>query len=166
MGRLFLGVTGATPSIEVGYVNAGVELAITREKLEVRQGNPKLLVKQWVINEGAQLTVNGLELDVTKLQKALGAGETSSATVTDTLVFGADTNATEYAVRFQHDMPNGATVFIDLWKAQASGEMSLTFGDDPLQVPYVFMAQDSATVWGGIAANAKGRLMRITVINP
>ncbi len=169
-GRLLVAPVGTTPQLgtshEIGYVNTGIELAVTREKLEVKQGNPKLLVKQWVINENVQLTVHGLELDVTKLQTALGAGATTSSGKTDTLTFGADTNSAEYAVRFVHNMPNGATVYIDLWKAQLSGEMTLTFGDDPLQIPYVFVAQDSSTQWDGTPTPATGHLMRVIIENP
>ena len=167
-GVLFIAPLGTTPSdnsaYDIGAVTSGAELSITREMLDVQQGNPKQLIKRWVTAESVQLTVNGLEIDTNKLAKSLGAGVTTTAGTLDTLLFGSDVNAQEYSVSFRHQMPSGTTVYIDLWKAQPSGEMTMTFGDEPVQVPYVFVAQDSANEWGSTsnaATNSKGRLLRI-----
>ena len=58
---LYLGPAGSTPVIDIGAVRSGAELAFTRERLEVYQGSPRQLIKQWVVSESVRLTVRGLE---------------------------------------------------------------------------------------------------------
>jgi hypothetical protein len=44
-------------------------------------------------------------------------------------------------------MPAGATIEIDIWKANGSGEISTTFGDDVQEFPYTFTGLNSTTDW-------------------
>jgi len=48
-------------TVDVGAVRSGAELAFSRERLEVYQGSPRQLIKQWVTTESVRLTVRGLE---------------------------------------------------------------------------------------------------------
>lgn len=160
-GLLYLGATGSTPSVDIGGVRSGAELAITRTVLEVRQGSSQALVKQYVTQEAVQLTVRGIEWNIENLVKALGTGTTSTAGGYDVLGFGSDINMAEVAVMFEHTLPTGKKLYVDLWKASPAGEITVTFGDDLHEFPYVFKALDCATDWAGGAISDNRRLMRV-----
>ena len=61
LGVLYLGPAGSTPTIDCGAVRSGAELAFSRERLEIHQGSPRQLIKQYVVAETVRLTVRGLE---------------------------------------------------------------------------------------------------------
>ena len=46
---------------DVGAVRSGAELRITRDKVEIKQGSPPVLIQQYVTSETVQLTIRGLE---------------------------------------------------------------------------------------------------------
>ena len=160
-GLLFLGPIGATPTIDVGAVRSGAELVINRTVLEARQGSQMNLIKQYVTTENVQLTVNGIEWHMDRLVQALGAGVTSTIGALDTLEFGGDINMAELALLFQHQLPNGATVSVDIWKVSPAGEFTLTFGDDLHEFPYSFKGLDEDNRWDGTVIAGNQRLMRI-----
>lgn len=158
---MYVGPTGTTPTIDIGGVRSGAELAITRSVLEVRQGSSQALVKQYVTQEAVQLTVRGIEWNIEHLLKALGTGITSTEGGYTVLGFGSDINMAEVAVMFKHTLPTGKLLYIDLWKASPAGEITITFGDDLHEFPYVFKALDCATEWDGSAISDSRRLMRM-----
>jgi len=57
---VYAGPAGTTPAVDIGAVRGGASLEITREIIEVRQGNPALPVKRYVNNETASFTVTGV----------------------------------------------------------------------------------------------------------
>jgi len=71
---------------------------------------------------------------------------------------------TEAAVKFVHQMPSGGTVTVYLWKAQGSGEVTITFGDDPHEFPYEFTALTATTDWAGNTLGSKERLCKIELV--
>jgi hypothetical protein len=160
-GILYLGPPGATPTVDVGAVRAGAELAITRELLEVRQGSQQNLIKEFVMKEEVQLKVMGIEWNLERMKDALGAGVLTTSSTLDTLLFGGDANAVTRAVRFIHRMPVGHTITIDLWTASPSAEFNITFGEEIHEFPFIFSALDTSTDWASAATNENGRLMRI-----
>lgn len=171
---------GTAPTTDVGAVRSGAELAITRERLEVFQGSPRQLTKQYVTSESVQLTVTGIEWNLKSLALALAQPETESSETNwsqdsgtyaaGTIFFGGSMNLTEVAVKFVHRIPQGATIQINIWRAQGTGEVTTTFGDDVHEFPYTFRALDPSS--GGAASNwdnnyklpATGSLVQITKV--
>ena len=160
-GVLYVGAAGSTPTLDVGAVRAGAEFAVSRERLEVFQGSPRSLVKQYIVQENAQLTVTGIEWDVDKLTYVLGSGVTTSTAAQDTYAFGGDLNISESAVKFVHETPAGHTIELYIWKAQGTGEITINFGDDLHEFPYVFAALESTTDWNSVALASNQRLFKI-----
>ena len=146
-GVLFIGPTGATPSIDLGAVRPGSELAVTREIIEVRQGSQQNLIKQYVTQETVQLSVTGIEWDLTRIKDALGSGVLSTVGDVEELGFGGDINITEVALSFRHVLPIGHTVFVDLWRAQGAPEFTLSFAEEIHEFPFTFRALDSTLSW-------------------
>jgi hypothetical protein len=143
-------------------------MAITREKLDVYQGTPMQLVKQYVTQESVQFTINGIEWNVLNLIYALAGGATAQATISGTtydyLGFGGDVNLSEVAVRFVHVLPAGSTVEIDIWKAQGLGEVTWTFAEELHEIPYGFTALQTSTDWNGATLPAVEQYFRISKI--
>jgi hypothetical protein len=144
-GILFLGVSGQTPTTDVGAVKGG-ELTITREKLAVEQGFPAQEIISYAIKETVTLTVQSIEWNFENLRFALGAG-VATATQFD---FGGDMNFTQCAVKYQHRIPAGATIEIDIWRCDGAGDMTTSFaGQDVHEFPYSFNALNATTDWAG-----------------
>lgn len=162
------GLSEVTDISSVGAVRSGGTFSVTRTKLEVNQGSPITLVKQFVTQETANITVNGIEWDLDRLRLALGAGVTTTTSgVTKQLGIGGDLNVVECAVKLTHDMPSGGQITIKLWRAQGSGEMTVTFGDDLHEIPYSFDALEcGATGWAGLTLTPSERLFRIEYTAP
>jgi len=163
-GVLYLGAAGATPSQDIGAVKTGAVLTITRDKLEVKQGSPAQLIQQWVISESVKLEVHGMEWNLENLKYAIGAGIIKTVTGGKTLELGGTMSIEECALEFVHQMPAGGTVIVDIWKAQAGGEIAITFGDDPHEFPYVFMGLNATTDWAGNPLESGARLCKITLL--
>lgn len=162
-GVLFIGVSGTTPTVDVGAIaDDGMTFTVTREYLEVFQGSPKTRIKQFVTSESAEIKVSALEWNLPNLPLALGAGVTSSTASQDTLAFGGDPNTQEVAVKVQHTLPSGNTVSIYMWKCQASGTWELNLKQDELQkFPYSFRALVATTAWDGSALASNQNLFKI-----
>jgi hypothetical protein len=183
-GVLFLaGMTVNSPElfsddelVDVGGVRSGSTFAVTRTRLEVNQGSPITLTTQFVTQESAILTVNGIEWKLSQIDKALGAGVvvgTDAAGSTTTLGFGGDLNVKEVGVKFQHVMPSGATLTLRLWRAQGQGEITLTFGDDIHEIPYSFATLQANDTWqdvDGVTNSAtlgtSEQLFKMTLVRP
>ena len=142
---MFLAVAGTTPTVDVGAVRSG-ELTITREKLDVDQGFPAQAIVYYAVGEDVTLTINAIEWDFTHIAQALGAGVVTGQSQFD---FGVDPNFSEVALKYQHRMAAGSTIVIDIWKANGSGELTTTFGDDVQEFPYSFTALNASNSWDG-----------------
>ncbi len=141
----------ATPEVDlvdVGGVRSGASFSVTRTRLDVFQGSPKALQKTFVTEESAELTVSGIEWNLSQLSDALGAGVVATVSATTTFKFGGDLNVKDVAAKFVHVMPSGDTISIRIWKAQGAGDLSVTFGDDLHELPYTFKAQEATGGFG------------------
>lgn len=156
-GVLFLAVAGTTPTVDVGAVRSG-ELTITREKLDVDQGFPAQAIVSYAVGEDVTLTINAIEWDFTHIAQALGSGVVTGQTQLD---FGGDPNFSEVALKYQHRMAAGSTIVIDIWKANGSGELTTTFGDDVQEFPYSFTALNAANSWDGATLGDTTSLFQI-----
>lgn len=105
---------------------------------------------------------------------ALTAGNvivaTYHGTKTETLSFGGQLSFSEVALQLQHTSPKGATVQVDVYKAQGNGALEMTFGDDTHNFPMEFSAMIpfdpcSKTVkdWAGSVLTAGKQLFKITI---
>lgn len=179
-GRLFVaahpggssgGTTPTAATHDVGLGRGG-SLNITRTKTELMAGVPKQLVLQLATQEDVTLSFNSVEWRPKQLQYVLGYTDsyftTGTPADTDTLEFGGIMSFKDLCVRFQHEMANGGTLFLDIYKAQGQGEVALNFGDDFHEIPYAFKALSSTTTWDGrsTASNGVGAYCRMQIFLP
>lgn len=105
---------------------------------------------------------------------ALADGEVIVAaydgTITETLSFGGQISFIDVALKLVHDTPKGSTITIKIWKAQGSGALDMTFGDDAHSFPMEFNAMvpfDSCTKqvldWSGTPLVEGKQLFEITI---
>jgi len=160
-GVLYIGPVGTTPSIDIGAVREGAEVAIAREALEYRQGSLQNLVKLYITRENIEFTIRGLEWNLENIPYALGAGIVTTSATLDTFEFGGSLGLNEYAIMFKHEMPSGDVIYLDLYRVQPVPEVTVTFGLDPHEIPYRFRALDATTGWAGETLPEGGKLMRI-----
>ncbi len=162
-GILFIGLAGATPTIDVGAIaEDGMEFNVTREFLDVFQGSPKSLIKRFVIGEEVELIAQGIEWNLFNLALALGTGVTTSDANTDSYSFGEDPDTLEVAVLLQHALPSGHTISIRLWRAQSNGEWTTSLAQDELQqFPFSFKALSSTLGWDQESLPIGQKLFRI-----
>jgi hypothetical protein len=159
-GVLYLASAGTTPTTDVGAVRGG-ELSITREKLDIDQGFPAQPIISYCTAEDVTLTVTAIEWNFEQLVKSLGAG-VASATQLD---FGGDMNFSEVAVKYVHRMAAGSTIEIDIWKANGSGELTTSFGDDVQEFPYAFAGLNSTTDWASATLDSDKTIFQMRRIN-
>ena len=137
---LYIGPAGATPTVDVGAVEAGASLTTTRTKEDIFQGFPKTLIAQFATQETAVLKIDGIEWNVNNFMFALGAGITSSASNTEILDFGGQISFTNVALKLVHQTPYGWTVNVLIWNAQGDGAITINFSDTHHKLPYTFNA--------------------------
>jgi hypothetical protein len=157
--RTFDGITPSSADL-VGF-SRGAQLSITRQKVEVEQGVPKGLIKQLVVKEDVNFSFTGIEWDLLRVQDGLGTGVLTGSGNDVTLGFGGDMALEELALTFIHQTPTGGTITLDIWRAQGTGEIQITFGDEVHEFPYNFKALVQTTSWGGETLNPKATLFRL-----
>ena len=163
--RVFLGVSGATPSTDIGAIRTddGVTLEISNETKDIVQGNPKLIEYTFSQAQGAILKVTSIEWNWDRIAWALGSGRTTSAGGVDDLFWGGDPLVTTVAVHVQHQMPvSGNTLNVYVWKAVTETPPSLPFTSDEHAFELSFKAQRSATSWDGSALNTDSQLFQVS----
>lgn len=91
-------------------------------------------------------------------------------TKTETLSFGGQISFIDVALKLVHDTPKGSTITIKIWKAQGSGALDMTFGDDAHSFPMEFNAMvpfDPCTKqvldWSGTPLIEGKQLFEITI---
>lgn len=160
-GILFLGPTGATPTIEVGATQAGAVLTINRTKERVTAGNPMHLIDTIATEETVTFAITGIEWNISNISRALGAGITSQTGTSENLELGGENSFDKLALLFRHTTKAGHTIFIKLWQVSGSGSLALTFGNAVHEFPYEFEAHDSTTDWAGNSLDQDRRLVEI-----
>jgi len=91
-------------------------------------------------------------------------------TKTETLSFGGQMSFIDVALKLVHDTPKGSTITIKIWRAQGSGALDMTFGDDAHTFPMEFNAMipfDACTKqvldWSGEVLTEGKQLFEITI---
>ena len=110
------------------------------------------------------------ELILTTSEAVVNAGHLVGGT--DILTFGGELSFAEVALRLTHSTPKGATITVDVYKAQGTGAIEMTFGDDVHNFPMEFNAMvpfDPCTKtvvdWSGNTLLPGAQLFRITIVN-
>lgn len=152
-GLLFIGATGATPTVDIGFARNST-LTVTRTKKDLEQGVPTTLVRSFASKEDVSLQFTGLEYKLDKIKDLLGSGTYTSAGGSETLRFGGKIDFTEVAVLFRHITPTQGTLDIRIFRAQGQGELTLNFGDDFQEFNYQFRALPATTDWKSAAITA------------
>lgn len=162
-GRLYLGASGATPTVDVGAIKEeGITFEMTAERREIRQGNPKLIEYAFTQVQDAMVKVGSIEWDVTNLAYALGAGTTASSASQDIVDWGGDPLVTNVALHIEHQMPvTGQTLNIYAWKAFSEAGFPIQFGHDEHGFDYSWKLMRSGTNWAGATLSYKHQLFRI-----
>jgi len=162
--RLFLGPSGATPTVDVGAISDdGITLEITSEKRDITQGNPQIIEHSFTQKQGLKVSVTGIEWDFTNLQYALGAGNTASSVSLATWNFGGDPVVETVAIHVRHEMAtSGDTLNVYVWKARGEGSVSIQLAQDEHSFPYAWMAMRASTNWGGTTLAKDEQLFQIT----
>jgi hypothetical protein len=136
-------------------------MTITREVLELWQGQPQTLIKRYSNKELVKFALTGLEWNLTNLSYALGGGETSTESGKVIIEGGGDPNMSEVALKYEHVTPEGHTITAHIWTATGDGEVSIEFGDDLHEFGYGFTALESTTDWAGVTLAAKKKLYKV-----
>ena len=166
-GRLLIGPAGATPSIDVGYVSGDATISFERKRTDIRQGSPQLIVDSFVNEENVMVEFPGIQWNLDAILNVLGAGSTSVSGADTLLKLGGSNGMTKLAVRFQHVMPNGGTVTLDIWKAIGEGTIAIKVSPtDPHEVPLKVNALYSGTDWGGNTLSNGQQLIKLARTQP
>lgn len=161
-GILYIGAVGTTPTIDIGAVKGDSELIIDRESLEMQQGSPQSVVKQYAIKETVGFKVSSVEWDLDNLSHALGAGVTSINGAEEILEFGGDMDYANVALRFVHRTPDGGTVDMHLFKAEGSGKLSIALKEtDFHEFPFEFNILEGSLNFEGSALADKKKKFKI-----
>jgi hypothetical protein len=168
---------GVTPTTndELGY-GRGATFTFQRTITDLRQGVPRNPVLQLVTEETASLQYTGVEWSLDRLQRLMGGQLSGTETVGPEgriLQTGGSMGLTNVACRFRHEMPGGnptsgigGTLLIDFWRAQGSGEFSVSFGEEIQEIPWNFVAQVQTTAWGGGSLGSDQQLFRMSLYLP
>lgn len=150
-GLLFLGAAGTTPTVDVGAITEdGIKCTPSNKKKDIFQGNPKLPVYTFSQEQGLQISVTGIEWNVTSLLYGLGSGNTTSSASADTLSFGGDPLIDVVAIHVQHKMAvPGHTLNFYVWRAVSDADVELALTHDEHKLPYTWKAQRATTNWAG-----------------
>lgn len=136
----------ATPNVDIGYVQ-GAQFQVQKQKLQVKQGSPKTLVKQFGQEEDVSLSVTGIEWNLNHLRLVFGGGNIKSSG--SIFAFGGNVDFLEVALLFRHQLPSGGTVEVRLWRCQGNGDINVQFNDNLQEFPYSFQALEATNSWGG-----------------
>jgi len=162
---IYIGSTGATPATDIGAVKGNTEVTVSKEVLEISQGSPKVVTKQYVTVQGAMLKFESLEpFKITNLVAALGAGVTETVGTTEYLGYGGDVNLGENAIKLVHVQPNGTTITLCFWRCQAQSDLTIPFNESgEMSIPMEFKVLDGILNFAGetISSTSCERLFRL-----
>lgn len=165
-GVIAVGVSGATPTANVGFIGEdGIECEWNVEMGEVSQGNPKLPFFQFAKAHNFFLRVTSIEWSAARLAYVTGGGITTINSNNEIMDFGGDPSPSTLALLLQHRKASAAhTINIRMWTAgPETGTVSTTLGDDPHGFPYAFKALRSATDWAGNTLGDSSQLVQLDI---
>ena len=162
---VYIGATGTTPLTDIGAVKGNTEVTVNKEILEISQGSPRIVTKQYVTVQGAMVKFESLEpFKIANLTAALGAGVTLTDGDTEYLGYGGDVNMSEKAIRLVHKMPNGTTITLCFWRCQGQADLSIPFNESgDMSIPMEFKVLDGILDFAGatIVSTSCERLFRL-----
>lgn len=160
-GIVYLGPSGATPTIDIGVVRSNSTLTINRAKERVVNGNPLRLSDAVTVEETATFAFTGVEWNLSNLSRVLGAGITSHTNAVETLSFGGESTFDKYAFLFRHVTKAGHTINVKLWKVSGDGGLETRLTEGLHEFSYSFEALHVETDWAGDALGEGRRLFEI-----
>ena len=163
---LFLGASGATPTVDVGAIGEdGASLEVTSDIFDVEQGIPRMIEKSFIQRQGLVLSVTSIEWNFDNLSYALGAGNTTVSGSEETFAFGGSPCPTEVALKLVHQMAcSGQTMTLNIWTAETeSGGVTLPFSlaNTPHAFEYRWKAMRTATDWASQSLATDEQLFQI-----
>ena len=161
-GRVYLGISGATPSVDVGFISEdGVTVEVSNERKDIVQGNPKLIEYTFSQAQGATISFTSIEWDLVRFAEVFSAGVTTSTASEVTVGYGGDPIVRSVAIHLQHQMAvTGNTMNCYVWKAVSDTSLSIPLGADEHSFEMTFKAQRSGTDWGGSSLTYKEQLIK------
>lgn len=161
-GILYMGVAGATPTVDIGAVKGDAELSIERVRLEMKQGSPQSLIKSYAVEENVSLKVTGVEWNMDNLAYTLGAGITGLSGADETFEFGGDQDTNSRALRYVHIQPDGSTVDIHIFNGEGAGELAIALKEtDFHEFPMEFNALEGTVDFENVALEASKKKIKI-----
>lgn len=163
-GRLFIGPTGATPSVDLGAISEdGLSVEIAAEKRDIMQGNPKVTILSFTQVQSVRLLATSLEWNFDNLSFALGSGNTTVSGTVETFAFGGDPAVAQVALRVEHQMAqSGHTMYINLWTAQSDAGVTVPLTHDEHAFEYAWKAIQSDTNWAGVTLDQEEQLVQFS----
>jgi len=160
-GIVFIGPSGATPSVDFGAVR-NIRAQLNPTKVTLMQGAPQQAAHKFSSVNRAYLAFDMYEWDYARLGYALGAALTDNAS-NEVVEFGGKATVTKVALHLQHYMAqSGDTLNTYVWQAVGEDDVEHAYTDDDYhQIPVRFEAMRSATNWAGASLLAGSQLMRI-----
>lgn len=150
--NIYIGVAGATPTIDLGAVYEST-LKITSEEDKFYGGAPSNLKWRRAKHVEVSVIVKGLEWNLSTLQTAFGGYFSSNEAggyLTETYYATGDVS-TAISLRLIHQTPSGGTLTFDMFKAVPMGFSDVSFGYAVHQLPYSFSAINSKYDYAGNA---------------
>ena len=161
-GIVFIGPSGATPSVDFGAVR---NIRVTPEptKTELMQGAPQSLIHSFVSVNRAYMAFDMYEWDYNRFAYALAAGQTTQSGTEEVVTFGGEPTVTTVAVHLQHRMAqSGDTLNTYMWLAEAEDAPEHAYADDEFHtIPVRFQARRSPTNWAGVSLAAGAQLIEV-----
>ena len=167
-GVIYLGSSGSTPSVDVGYVRGSATLNFKREQVEIRQGSPQTIVDALASAEDVMIEFTGIEWDMDNLLHVLGDGATSVSGAQEILKMGGTPANAKKALRYVHRMSDGGTLEVDIWKCIGEGTFEASINPDDLhEIKYKFKAIDpGSTDWAGASLTDGQKLVKVIRTRP
>jgi len=157
---------GVTPTTDVGSIDE-VTVSVARELLTMNQGTPQVMQIQYVIGETGTVKIKGWEWNFNNFYKVLSAGSTSTSGREDYYDFGGEMDVHPMQIRLMHQMPTGATIYLDFWKCTGAGTLDFAFNPkDFNKFDYSFNLWRGVSNWIGETLAVGARLFRYTKVNP
>lgn len=164
---IYLGASGTTPTVDVGYVDndTGVEITMMNKKKDITQGNPKIPLYSFNQEQGVTIKFSGIEWNNTNIAYGLGAGTTAISGAELGFTFGGDPIAKTCALKIEHYMAvSGHTMVFYGWKAVSDADITLSLQHDEHKFPYQYKLQRSATDWAGTSLAYDKQLFKMAEI--
>lgn len=160
---MYLGPAGATPSVDVGAIaEDGISFELTREVREISQGSPRIPVMVFDQAQNLKVMLKSIEWDFNNIASGFGSGTTSVSGADVIYEFGGSPFPNEVGLKIVHQMPtSGHTLDVLVWRAQGSGNYSISFGGQEHEHAYEWTGLLATTDWGGTALGANSRLARV-----